>query len=240
MSYPIAFHTFAGLFSIATLSRMQWLPNMVLHLLGCAFLSIVSWLITGGSLVAVAVVLATYLAMPSNWVFSGPAIAYLGLSERYLARLSSSASYLGLAAGTVLDQTWLLGLGAAAAALGVLSGQFARQSLFFCVPILSVVLVDARPVMFLVLGVAAAILVGRRHVWDGLRHTATQVEAVSNQDQAGRPRSAHDAWLLSLELARTRLVENRGFPIDGERSNTDSLLVSRIVSLRSYGVRRAI
>ena len=164
---------------------MQWLPNMVLHLLGCAFLSIVSWLITGGSLVAVAVVLATYLAMPSNWVFSGPAIAYLGLSERYLSRLGSSASYLGLATGTVLDQTWLLGLGAAAAAVGVLSGQFARQSLFFCVPILSVVLLDARPIMFLVLGVAAAILVGRRHVWDGLHHTALRWKLYRTRTKQG-------------------------------------------------------
>ena len=152
MSYPIAFHRFAGLLSTSLLSRKPWLPNMILHVLGTAFLVIVSWLMSGGSTVAVAVTVAIYLTMPSMWVFSGPAIAYLGLSERYLARLSSSGAYLGLATGTVLDQAWLLGIGAAMAALALLSAQFARQALFFCVPLLSLVLLDARPVLFLLLG----------------------------------------------------------------------------------------
>ena len=172
MSYPIAFHRFAGLLSTTTLSQRPWLPNMILHLLGCAFLVIISGLISGGSLVAVAVTLVTYLVMPSIWVFSGPSVTYLGLSARYLARLSSSAAYLGLVAGTVLDSMWLLGVGAAMAALGVLTAQFARQSLFFCVPLLSLVLLDARPTIFLLLGVALAVLIGWGHVLEGLRHTA--------------------------------------------------------------------
>ncbi len=172
MSYPIAFHRFAGLLSTSLLSRKPWLPNMIQHVLGTAFLVVVSWLMSGGSAVAVAVTLAIYLMMPSMWVFSGPAIAYLGLSERYLARLSSAGAYLGLATGTVLDQVWLLGIGAALAALAVLSAQFARQALFFCVPLLSLVLLDARPILFLLLGVALALLIGRRHLWDGLCSTA--------------------------------------------------------------------
>ena len=171
MAYPVAFHRFAGLLSMTTLHRRPWLPNLILHLLGCVFLVTVSWWISDGSLVAVAVALVTYLAMPSNWVFSGPAVAYLGLSERYLARLSSSAAYVSLVAGTVLDQAWLLAIGAAMTALGVLTAQFARQSLFFCVPILSVILVDARPIGFLLLGVVLAVFIGRRHFLDGLRHT---------------------------------------------------------------------
>ena len=172
MSYPIAFHHFAALFSTKTLSGRPWLPNLVLHLLGSVFFVVVSWLITGGSLVLVAVALATYLVMPSNWVFSGPAVTYLGLSPRYLARLASSAAYLGLTVGTVFDWMWLLGVGAVLAALGVLTAQFARQSLFFCVPLLSLVLLDPRPIVFLLLGVVMAVIIGRRHVWEGLRHTA--------------------------------------------------------------------
>ena len=34
MSYPIAFHRFAGLLSTSLLSRKPWLPNMILHVLG--------------------------------------------------------------------------------------------------------------------------------------------------------------------------------------------------------------
>ena len=117
MSYPIAFHRFAGLFSTTLLPRKPWLPNFILHVLGTAFLGIVSWLMTGGSTVATALTLAIYLLMPSMWVFSGPTIAYLGLSERYLARLATSGAYLGLAAGTILAEAWLLGFGSVMATL---------------------------------------------------------------------------------------------------------------------------
>ena len=172
MSYPIAFHRFAGLLSTTLLSQKPWVPNFILHLLGTAFLTIVSWMMMGGSTVAVAVTLAIYLLMPSMWVFSGPAIVYLGLSERYLARLATSGAYLGLAAGTILDETWLLGVGAVMAALAILTAQFARQALFFCVPLLCLVLQDARPLLFLGIGVVFALLTGGRHLRDGLRDTA--------------------------------------------------------------------
>ena len=110
--------------------------------------------------------------MPSMWVFSGPGITYLGLSERYLARLSCSGAYLGLAVGTAFDQVWLLAVGTGLAALGLITAQFARQALFFCVPILSLVLLDFRPILLLALAVIIALFIGRRHLWDGLRHTA--------------------------------------------------------------------
>ncbi len=172
MSYPTAFHRFAALFPLSLISRKPWVPNFVLHLGGAVLLVVVAWLMSGGSLLAVVLALAVYVTMPSMWVFSGPAIAYLGLSERYLSRLASSGGYLGLAAGTVFDEIWLLALGMVMSALGLLSGQFARQALFFCVPILSLVLLDARPVLFFLVAVALALLAGRRHLWDGLRHAA--------------------------------------------------------------------
>lgn len=170
MSYPKAFHLFAGLLSLSTLKRKPWLPNMIFHLLGAAFMVSVSWWITDGSILATVVTVAVYLAVPSFWIFDGNDILYLGLSPRYLARLTSSAAYLGLATGTVLDQTWLLALGAGMATLAVLSAHFARQALFFCVPLLSLVLLDIRPLAWLVLSVFLALGIGRQYFWDGLRH----------------------------------------------------------------------
>lgn len=172
MSYPVAFHRFAALFPLSMISRKPWLPNFVLHLAGAVFLMVVAWLISDGSLLATGLALAIWVTMPGAWVFSGAAIAYLGLSERYLSRLACSGGYLGLAAGTVLDESWLLAVGLVMSVLGLLSGQFARQALLFCVPVLSLVLLDARPVLLLLAAVALALLVGRRHQWDGLRHTA--------------------------------------------------------------------
>ena len=55
---------------------------------------------------------------------------------------------------------------------------------------------------------------------------STKVEGVSNQDQAKRSRTAHDAWLLSLEFARASLFESGCFSIDGKGSDTIGLLVS--------------
>lgn len=174
MSYPIAFHRFAGLLSITLLLRKPWLPNFILHVLSTAFLVIVSWLMTGGSTVAVTVTVATYILMPSMWVFAGRAIVYLGLSERYLARFTTSGAYLGLAAGTILDVTWLLGVGAVMSTFAVLTAHFARQALFFCVPLLCLVLQDARPFLFLGTGVVFALLIGGQHLRDGLRDTTVR------------------------------------------------------------------
>jgi len=108
------------------------------------------------------------------WMFVGPGIVYLGLSERYLARLATSGAYFGLAAGTILNETWLLGVGTVMTILAILTAQFSRQALFFCVPLLCLVLQDARPLLFLGVGVGFALLIGGRYLRDGLRDTAVR------------------------------------------------------------------
>lgn len=173
MSYPTLFHHFSQIFPLATLRRRPWLPNFVLHLLGTVFLVVVVRAISG-SLAVTAVAVCVYLLSPMQWLFYGPAISYLGLSERFLARLTCSAAYMSLAAGSALDAAWLLMLGTVLAALAMLASVFARQALFFCVPLLTVVLLDPRPVLQLAIAVGLALLVGRRHFWDGLKHTALQ------------------------------------------------------------------
>ena len=172
MSYPILFHRFSTLISPHLLARKQWRPNMILHLLFVVFLSTTTWLITDASLIATSLVLIVYFLGPSNWIFHGPGIAYLGLSPRYMARLLCAGTYSSFVFGVILNEIWLLLVGMGLAALAILSAQFARQALFFCVPLLSLVLMDVRPVMLLALALILAAIAGRRHLWDGLRHTA--------------------------------------------------------------------
>ena len=168
MSYPILFHRLSTLFPLSLLARKQWLPNMVLHLLGTLFFVLVSWHITDASLLVTSLALAVYLAMPINWIFHGPEIAYLGLTSRLLARLTSSATYLCLSLGVILDEMWLLGLGAGAAVPALLSAQFARQALFFCLPILSIILLDIRPFIILLFAMLVALMLGRRYFYDSV------------------------------------------------------------------------
>ncbi len=212
MSYPTAFHRFSTLFPLRLLSRMPWAPNFAIHIGGTVFLIVVAWLMSRGSLLAVSLTLAIYVTMPSMWVFRGPGIAYLGLSERYLARLASSGGYIGLAAGTVFDEIWLLVIGVIMSALALLSGQFARQALFFCVPILSVVLLDARPVVLLIAAVAVALLVGRRHLWDGLRDTALRWRLF-------RTRTKQSAYIQRAMLGYFRWDFPRGMSLKGFIAN---------------------
>lgn len=171
MSYPTMFHHYARLYPLKTIQLKPWLPNFGLHLLFVSILTGWMWHLSNQSIISTVLSVITYLSMPSQWLFFGPAIAYLGLSERFLGRLACSASYLGFALGIVYDSPWLLALGTLFTVLALMSSIFARQALFFTIPLLSLLLLDTRPLLWLVLAVVIALALGRQHFLDGLRHT---------------------------------------------------------------------
>jgi hypothetical protein len=174
MSYPILFHRFAKLFSLAVIRRVPWLPNLTLHGIAVVLLGAVAWALGSGSLLVLSVVFAVYLITPGQWIFVGPSIAYLGLSERYFGRLTCSLAYFGLGAGTVFGSPWLSVIGTLFAILAMMSSIFARQALLFGVPLLSLVLLDVRPLLLISIALALSLVFGGAHFWDGLRHTVIQ------------------------------------------------------------------
>jgi hypothetical protein len=178
MSYPTGFHRYAGLFSLGTLRRRPWLPNLILAALAYpAFLLYADRIAPGTGpthdhFVVVAGVV--FVLSTSQLVFRGPGIAYLGLSERYLARLSCSATFAFLVGARLFGSgpSWWLAAGAAAGA--VLCSVFARQALLFSTPVLALVWWDWRPLLVVVGGFALALVISRGHLAAGLRHTVVQ------------------------------------------------------------------
>jgi hypothetical protein len=189
MTYPTAYHRYAGLFGLAALRRRPWLPNLVLAVVAAAaFVLYADRLAPAGTagdhFVVVAAVV--FLLSSANLVFRGPGIAYLSLSERYLGRISCAAAYAFMVGAKVFAAPagWWLAAGAAALAVGC--SVFARQALVFSAPVLALVWLDARPVLVVAAGFLLALVVSRRRLVEGLRDTVIQWRYYPRLTKRGR------------------------------------------------------
>ncbi len=179
-SYPTGFHRFASLFPLRIIERLTWLPNLVVWVVGVAsFASYSTYAARSLSGVAptetTLLALGFLLAVPSAYVFRGPAIAYLKLSERLLGRVLTSGAVLLVVVGSATGKP-VPSLIAAAVLVGgaAVSSIFARQALGLGLPLLALLWLDWRPVAVLAGGAALALLVGRRRFIDGMRHSWIQ------------------------------------------------------------------
>jgi hypothetical protein len=199
MSYPTGFHRIAALLPLSLLRRHPWLVNAALWTVAAALFAQYAWHLEGsrrgpglpGAWVAVAVLLVS----PSALVFRGPSIAYLGLSERLLGRLSCAACFALLVGAAQFGDTADLPLAGAAAAVAILSSVFARQALLFTLPLLAVVWWDVRPLAVLVAASALAFAASPRHLYDSMRHTVEQWRIYSRRVKVN---PSHRATLSAL------------------------------------------
>jgi len=179
MSYPTGFHRFAALFPLEQVRARQWLPNLVLWTAGLAGFAAYADIAARSLLhlhatATVLLALAFVLAVPSSFVFLGPAIAYLKLSERLIGRFATGFSVLLLTVGTVTKDTPLLIGAAVAVAIALVSSIFSRQALAFGLPLLALAWWDWRPLAVLAGGTALAVLLARERFLRGVRHTWLQ------------------------------------------------------------------
>jgi hypothetical protein len=179
MSYPTGFHRFAALFPLELVRRSQWLPNLVLWTVGVAGFAGYADVAARSRLglpptATVLLGLAFLLLVPSSFVFQGPAIAYLKLSERLLGRLATGFAVLLLTVGTVTNDTPSLVGAAVAIEVALVSSVFSRQALAFGLPLLALAWWDWRPLVVLGSGTALALLLGRDRFVRGVRHTWLQ------------------------------------------------------------------
>jgi len=214
MSYPTAFHRYAGLFSLAALRRRPWLPNLVLAVVVLpAFLVYVQHLVpVAGTardhfLVVAGVVFAFATA---NLVFHGPAIAYLGLSERYLGRVACAATFVFILGGHGFGDAASWWLAVAAGTVAVLSSVFARQALLFSSPVLSLVWLDAGPVLVVLASFALALFIAPRHLTASMRHTVRQWRLYATHTKRGRLQRG----VLSYYVRPRWLWQHRHQPVD--------------------------
>lgn len=171
LSYPIAFHHYARLFYSLDLYNNPWLPNFILSILATFIFMFLSIEITGGSNSAILVGFIVYFCVPTNWIFQGPANAYIGLSERYMGRIFCSLAYVGITFGSLYELSDFLIVGILGASVAFLSSIFARQALIFTIPLVSILTLDITPIICILIAMAVSIILGRSNMIDGWYHT---------------------------------------------------------------------
>ena len=119
MSYPTMFHQYAKYFSSKILFEKPWLPNFFLYVISILVLSLLIKDQTNASTMALIVGLTVFFFSPINWLFYGPAIAYLGLSERYFGRFGAALLILASVLASFRERT-----------ASLFWGRFRRLSLF--------------------------------------------------------------------------------------------------------------
>ena len=209
MSYPTGFHRLVMAFPLATLRRRLWLPNLLLTgLAGGLVLAYAGHLgpQVGLGAVAFATVVGVVVFLSTDsLVFHGPAIAYLGLSERLLGRLSCAATF-----GLVFADRYFGASGAAwvavvTGAVAVLSSVFARQALLFSMPVLALVWWDPLPLEVTAAAFALALVLSPRHLALSMKHTVIQWQMYPTFMKPGRTQIGTLSHLVSpSELWRLR------------------------------------
>jgi hypothetical protein len=178
MSYPLAFHRFVSLLPERLVERKVHLPSTLIYVAAAGALAGYSVHVAGllgrPALPFAGAAVGVFLWSPASTVFDGPAISYLGLSERLLGRTSCALALLLVHVGAALGDSSSLWVAIPFVALAVGSSIFARQVLLFALPLASIGWWDARPAVVLLAGAASALLLSRERLLHGLRHTVLQ------------------------------------------------------------------
>lgn len=215
MSYPLAFHRFARLFPLAVLERHPYLPNLILfalfsgaffaylHYIERVLLGRQDWMVLFSGA-------ALFLVSTSNLIFDGPAIAYIKLSERLLARLACGAHLMLLVVGTTWDDALSLALAVAAGALSLVASIFARQAIVFTAPLLALMLWSPLPLAVAAVSFALALALSRDHFLRGMRHTVLQWKLYKTLTKPQRWVRSMLSTFLSLRELRAAGTLRRG------------------------------
>ncbi len=179
MSYPTAFHRYCALFPLALLQRRPYLPNLLLFCLSAALFAVYFRyvqidLLRESGVAMLVTAIAFFFLLPGNHTFSGPSIAYIMLSERFLARASTGFYFLAIAMYSVYGDTPSLVLAVISGAIALAAALFARQAILFVTPVFALFQWSGAPLLALALSFGLAVLVSRSYLILSMRHTIAQ------------------------------------------------------------------
>jgi hypothetical protein len=179
MSYPTAYHRYCKLFPLGLIESRPYLPNLVLYIaftagFGAYFHYVSVGLMRARTELPALLAVAAFLLLPGQYVFAGPSLAYISLSERFLARLSTGAFFACSFVASQFHDAVSLSLAAAVATVGFLVSLFSRQALIFITPLMSLLLLDWTPLIVLVAGFILALALSRSYFVLSMKHTAQQ------------------------------------------------------------------
>lgn len=139
MTYPILFHRFCCLFPTSFIKKYSFVPNLLIYVVSFLFFLIVSLNYLqiskiGNQIYFFTAFLLLQLLSIQNLVSAGPAIAYIKLSSRLLAKVACAFFVCFLFFHLEFNYQSCFFIASIFAAVGFLSGTFAAQFLlFFCV-----------------------------------------------------------------------------------------------------------
>ena len=159
--------------------------NLILYIFASCVLLLI--LFTKNSLFTSAglVTLLVYFFAPSNWIFQGPALAYIGLSERYFGRVVCSLSYVSVSFGVLYNSNVLLFIGILCSAISFLGSVFSRQALLFTLPLFSLLTQSLYPIGALIIAVLISVVIGKQQMIDGWKHTLIQWKIYKSHTKKG-------------------------------------------------------
>lgn len=168
-SYPRGFHNLCYFIPLGIIRSYPYLPNFLIFVLFCLILAII---VKGQGAVDFWLFWIIFLAVPSNHLYNSSSIAYLGLSERLLAKCTTSLYFLLLLIalqGNGFEEFVVYAVICGAIAMN--SSIFARQAIFFISVLFSILTLSTLPLIALISCGLLSFLFSGNHFLRGLNYT---------------------------------------------------------------------
>lgn len=211
MIRPRAFHRFAMLFPLKTLRRWPSLPNFILYVFFSAgYFTLLYYLQVNlfsiQNIIFLVIAAVFYFFTISNMVFFGPAISYIHLTPRLLARLSTGSAYFFLC--TYLLWNWRPSflLSILAAILAWHAAAFSRQVVLFTWPLLSLCFWRWEPTIAMLASLALAFLIAPKYFAYSLEHTFRYWKIFKDLNKLSASVQSGISKFLSFKRMRASLV----------------------------------
>jgi len=175
LTYPKTFHRLSSLFSIATIKKFPYLPNLIIYIVfTIIYLSysafIFQEIFPNSAKSSLILVIGFFIISASNLNFTGNNILYLGFSERYLSKVSSALFVYTLSIFLILDNNVSFAIAILAGSLAILSSKFGRQLVFFSTGLFCIGFLSLIPLLVTCLSLFIAFLFGRTYFIKSLVH----------------------------------------------------------------------
>jgi hypothetical protein len=171
-TYPILFHRFCSVFKTADIRRWQYLPNLLIWILGVGIASAyvghladvygcekdkLTWFF-----------IVVLLTLASNVCPDMNGLNYISLSERLLARISNGLYFLSMSVVVDTGDSLSICVSILAGTVVWISSLFGRQAIAFISPLVACVTLQFLPVWIMVVSFAGAVAIDGMYFLRGI------------------------------------------------------------------------
>lgn len=203
MTYPTLFHRLCSKFPSEVIYDYQWLPNLIVQLFSyISSIGICFYILFRQNTFSLEVfilfsIILTFI--PSNFIFERDDANYIKLSERYLARVTSSLGYSTSALGMLINDPFLLIISVFFWTTSILTSKFSRQIFLFELPLLSLFLMDYRGLIIFFISSTISFLFGGKRLWHSMLHMFNHLNTYRLKTRYAKIVSTYIQSLSSLQ-----------------------------------------